>query len=115
MKRHFGDLVYDVIIPRTVRLSEAPGFGQPITIYDAKSKGAEAYRQLAQEVALRPPPEAPMPQFDKMPIAVMPPMERPEDAEASENGGHPDPPEEPRPPGPFQPCRHRPRANLSST
>ena len=96
VKRHFGDLVYDVIIPRTVRLSEAPGFGQPITIYDARSKGAEAYRQLAQEVALRPPPEAPMPQFDKMPIAVMPPMERPDGEEASENGGHPDPPEEPR-------------------
>ena len=76
VKRHFGDLVYDVIIPRTVRLSEAPGFGQPITVYDARSKGAEAYRQLAQEVALRPPPEAPMPAFDKMPIAVMPPMER---------------------------------------
>ena len=101
VKRHFGDLVYDVIIPRTVRLSEAPGFGQPITIYDAKSKGAEAYRQLAQEVALRPPPEAPMPQFDKMPIAVMPPMERPEDAGASENGGHPDPPEEPPASGPI--------------
>lgn len=98
VKRHFDDLVYDVIIPRTVRLSEAPGFGQPITIYDAKSKGAEAYRQLAQEVALRPPPEAPMPQFDKMPIAVMPPMERPEDVgEGSENGGHPDPSEEPPP------------------
>jgi chromosome partitioning protein len=97
VKRHFDDLVYDVIIPRTVRLSEAPGFGQPITIYDAKSKGAEAYRQLAQEVALRPPPEAPMPQFDKMPIAVMPPMERPEDPnQASENGGHPDPSEAPR-------------------
>jgi chromosome partitioning protein len=99
VKRHFGDLVYDVIIPRTVRLSEAPGFGQPITIYDARSKGAEAYRQLAQEVALRPPPEAPMPQFDKMPIAVMPPMERPGDGEeASENGGHPSS-EEPRAPG----------------
>jgi chromosome partitioning protein len=96
VKRHFGELVYDVIIPRTVRLSEAPGFGQPITIYDAKSKGAEAYRQLAQEVALRPPPEAPMPQFDKMPIAVMPPMERPEETgEASENGGHPDQVERP--------------------
>jgi chromosome partitioning protein len=76
VKRHFGDLVYDVIIPRTVRLSEAPGFGQPITVYDARSKGAEAYRQLAQEVALRPPPDAPMPAFDKMPIAVMPPMDR---------------------------------------
>ena len=76
VKRHFGDLVYDVIIPRTVRLSEAPGFGQPITVYDPRSKGAEAYRQLAQEVALRPPPDAPMPAFDKMPIAVMPPMDR---------------------------------------
>ncbi len=98
VKRHFGELVYDVIIPRTVRLSEAPGFGQPITIYDAKSKGAEAYRQLAQEVALRPPPEAPMPQFDKMPIAVMPPMERPEEADAaSENGGHPDQTQQPAP------------------
>jgi chromosome partitioning protein len=91
VKRHFGELVYDVIIPRTVRLSEAPGFGQPITVYDAKSKGAEAYRQLAQEVALRPRPEAPMPHFDKMPIAVMPPMERPEASEeASGNGAHRD-------------------------
>ena len=39
VKRHFGDLVYDVIIPRTVRLSEAPGFGQPITVYDAQVEG----------------------------------------------------------------------------
>jgi chromosome partitioning protein len=74
VQRHFGDLVYDVIIPRTVRLSEAPGFGQPITVYDAKSKGAEAYRQLAREVALRPPPESPMPAFDQIPVAVMAPM-----------------------------------------
>ena len=74
VQRYFGDLVYDVIIPRTVRLSEAPGFGQPITVYDAKSKGAEAYRRLANEVALRPPPETPMPTFDDIP-AVMTPME----------------------------------------
>jgi chromosome partitioning protein len=71
VQRYFGDLVYGVIIPRTVRLSEAPGFGQPITVYDPKSKGAEAYRQLAREVALRPPPDTPMPSFDEMPIAVM--------------------------------------------
>jgi len=71
VQRYFGDLVYGVIIPRTVRLSEAPGFGQPITVYDPKSKGAEAYRQLAREVALRPPPDAPMPLFDEMPIAEM--------------------------------------------
>ncbi len=76
VQRYFGDLVYGVIIPRTVRLSEAPGFGQPITVYDPRSKGAEAYRQLAREVALRPPPDAPMPAFDEMPIVVMAPMER---------------------------------------
>jgi chromosome partitioning protein len=71
VQRYFGGLVYDVIIPRTVRLSEAPGFGQPITVYDTKSKGAEAYRQLAREVALRPPPEAPMPTFDDIIPAQM--------------------------------------------
>ena len=47
VQRFFGDLVYDVIIPRTVRLSEAPGFGQPITVYDPESRGAETYRELA--------------------------------------------------------------------
>ena len=61
VRRFFGDLVYDVIIPRTVRLSEAPGFGQPITVYDPKSKGAETYRELGAEVARRPPPAEPMP------------------------------------------------------
>jgi hypothetical protein len=75
VQRYFGDLVYDVIIPRTVRLSEAPGFGQPITVYDARSKGAEAYRQLAREVAMRPPPDTPMPSFDEIPIVVMEPMD----------------------------------------
>jgi len=75
VQRYFGDLVYGVIIPRTVRLSEAPGFGQPITVYDPKSKGAEAYRQLAREVALRPPPDEPMPLFEDMPIAVMTPLD----------------------------------------
>ncbi len=74
VQRFFGDLVYDVIIPRTVRLSEAPGFGQPITVYDPKSKGAETYRELAREVALRPPPETPMPSYDDLPAVVMPAM-----------------------------------------
>ena len=46
VQRYFGELVYDIIIPRTVRLSEAPGYGQPITVYDPKSKGAECYREL---------------------------------------------------------------------
>ena len=48
---HFPDKVYNTKIPRTVRLSEAPSFGQPITVYDTKSVGAEAYRELAKEVA----------------------------------------------------------------
>ena len=76
VQKYFGDLVYGVIIPRTVRLSEAPGFGQPITVYDAKSKGAEAYRQLAREVALRPPPDTPMPHYDEISVAVMAPMDQ---------------------------------------
>ena len=72
VQRFFGDLVYDVIIPRTVRLSEAPGFGQPITVYDPRSKGAQTYRQLATEVARRPPPDEPMPVFDDLPSVVLP-------------------------------------------
>jgi chromosome partitioning protein len=70
VQRYFGDLVYRVIIPRTVRLSEAPGFGQPITVYDGRSRGAAAYRELAREVASRPPPDTPMPTVDDLPAAV---------------------------------------------
>jgi hypothetical protein len=72
VRRFFGDLVYDNIIPRTVRLSEAPGFGLPITAYDPKSKGAQSYRDLAREVALRPPPDTPMPAYDEMPTMSVP-------------------------------------------
>ena len=43
-------VIYDVIIPRTVRLAEAPSFGKPIFLHDIKSKGAEAYLNLAQEM-----------------------------------------------------------------
>ena len=71
VRRFFGDVVYDVVIPRTVRLSEAPGFGQPITVYDPRSKGAESYRQLAREVAARPRPDSPMPVFDDLPSVVV--------------------------------------------
>jgi chromosome partitioning protein len=73
VQRYFGDRVYDVIIPRTVRLSEAPGYGQPITVYDPKSKGATTYRQLAKEVDEKPPPSAPMPTMDDLPSVVVPP------------------------------------------
>ncbi len=77
VRRYFGHVVYDIIIPRTVRLSEAPGFGQPITVYDPKSKGAACYRELAREVALRPPPSEPMPVYDDLPTVVVPPIEAP--------------------------------------
>ena len=74
VRRYFGERVYDVIIPRTVRLSEAPGFGQPITVYDPKSRGAESYRALAKEVAERPVPEGePMPVYDELPAVIMSP------------------------------------------
>jgi chromosome partitioning protein len=72
VRRYFGDRVYRTIIPRTVRLSEAPGFGQPITVYDPHSKGAESYRDLAQEVASRLPDESPLPNVDDVPSVVIP-------------------------------------------
>lgn len=50
VKRHFKNKVYRTIIPRNVRLSEAPSYGLPIILYDAKSKGAECYIELAEEV-----------------------------------------------------------------
>ncbi len=51
VRAHFGDKVCRVVVPRTVRLSEAPSFGQPITVFDGSSRGAVAYRELAKEVA----------------------------------------------------------------
>lgn len=50
VKDHFGDKVFATIIPRNIRLSEAPSFGKPIILYDGKSRGAVAYRQLAKEM-----------------------------------------------------------------
>lgn len=46
----FEEKVFETLIPRTVRLSEAPSFGQPVTLYDSTGKGAAAYRSLAKEV-----------------------------------------------------------------
>ncbi len=51
VREHFADKVCRSIIPRTVRLSEAPSFGQPITVFDPTSRGAVAYRELAKEVS----------------------------------------------------------------
>lgn len=51
VKKYFQDKVYSTIIPRNVRLGEAPSFGKPIIVYDPKSRGAEVYLDLAKEVA----------------------------------------------------------------
>jgi chromosome partitioning protein len=49
-KEYFGDKVYDSVIPRNVRLSEAPSFGKPIILYDIMSTGAQSYMRLAEEL-----------------------------------------------------------------
>jgi chromosome partitioning protein len=77
VRRYFGDRVYETIIPRTVRLSEAPGFGQPITVYDPRSRGAQCYRDLAQEVVAKLPAEGPLPMLDDLPTVVLPVAEAP--------------------------------------
>jgi chromosome partitioning protein len=53
VRRHMNGSVYDTIVPRSVRLSEAPSHGLPIALYDPGSRGASAYRELAGEVAAR--------------------------------------------------------------
>lgn len=53
VRNHFGKLVYKTVIPRNVRISEAPSFGQPVVVYDPSSKGAQAYIALAKEFARR--------------------------------------------------------------
>ena len=50
VKKYFENKVYKTVIPRNVRLSEAPSYGMPITIYDPKSKGAKAYEKFAKEL-----------------------------------------------------------------
>jgi chromosome partitioning protein len=53
VRKHFSDLVYQTVVPRSVRLSEAPGYGLPIALYDPLSRGGIAYRDLAFELAER--------------------------------------------------------------
>jgi len=51
--RHFKDLVFKTVVPRNVRLGEAPSFGKPILLYDANSAGAKSYFELAKELMNR--------------------------------------------------------------
>ena len=53
VRTHFGDTVYQTMIPRNVRVSEAPSFGKPVLVYDLKCAGSQAYLKLAREVVLR--------------------------------------------------------------
>jgi chromosome partitioning protein len=53
VRSHFGDTTYRTVIPRTVRLSEAPSYGEPIEAFDPMSRGAIAYRELAREFRRR--------------------------------------------------------------
>jgi chromosome partitioning protein len=53
LKRHFGDKLLETIIPRNVRLAEAPSYGKPALLYDVRSRGAESYIRLAKEIMHR--------------------------------------------------------------
>jgi chromosome partitioning protein len=53
VRSHFGETVYQTVIPRNVRVSEAPSFGKPALVYDLKCAGSQAYLKLAREVVLR--------------------------------------------------------------
>ena len=53
VRRHFAERAYETIIPRNVRLGEAPSFGKPIILYDIRSRGSEAYISLAKEFIRR--------------------------------------------------------------
>jgi chromosome partitioning protein len=86
VRGHFSGRVFKSVIPRSVRLAEAPSFGQPAALYDPKSKGAQAYRHLALEVLGKPDPSAQSPapaptsvEPARSPVAA-PPAEGPSDA-----------------------------------
>ena len=53
VRKKFGKLVFDTVIPRNVAISEAPGYGEPVIYYDKRSKGAKAYEELAKEMLKR--------------------------------------------------------------
>ena len=50
VRSFFGDKVSNTVVPRNIKLSEAPSYGQPITVYDPRSKGAVAYTEIAKEL-----------------------------------------------------------------
>ncbi|HXD05130.1 MAG TPA: ParA family protein [Burkholderiaceae bacterium] len=53
LKRHYGEKVFDTVIPRNIRIAEAPSFGKPVLLHDPASKGAQAHLQFARELLAR--------------------------------------------------------------
>ena len=53
IRKSLKHILFDTVIPRSIRLAEAPSFGKPVVLYDIKSKGAEAYLNLAEEIIRR--------------------------------------------------------------
>jgi chromosome partitioning protein len=83
LKRHFGDRLLETIIPRNIRLAEAPSYGKPALLYDVRSRGAESYIKLAKEIMHR-----------KMNPAMVPAPE----SNLEQNPQNPQDPEEPEEP-----------------
>ena len=52
VRNHFGEKVFSTVIPRNIRLSEAPSYGKPVLLYDIHSRGAESYLNLAKEIMM---------------------------------------------------------------
>jgi chromosome partitioning protein len=71
VRRHLGSMVYKTVIPRSVRLSEAPSHGLPIALYRPESKGAEAYRDLAGEFLRRGRRDAPLERVGLVPAGAV--------------------------------------------
>jgi chromosome partitioning protein len=81
LKRHFGDKLLETVIPRNIRLAEAPSYGKPALLYDVRSRGAESYIRLAKEIMHRRmnpvSAEIPAARSGQVPIATSP--DQPED------------------------------------
>jgi chromosome partitioning protein len=75
LKAHFGDKVFDTVIPRNVRLAEAPSYGLPGVVFDPPAKGSLAFVAFAQELVEKMPPASAL-----APEAASPPVSAPMDA-----------------------------------
>ncbi len=75
LKAFFGDKLFKTTIPRNIRLAEAPSHGKPVSLYDARSRGAEAYRELAVELLVREKMESPKEKARKLAASALPKKE----------------------------------------